>query len=174
MCQTSTRKEATKMGVLNWAKNKAKETVTNMKAEGAYKKAEKLERREQYNKGYREGQYKRGQLEGAGGIAPVNQQHQQSGGGARRAGASWQPNWKNAGDMFGGFGGGGDAFFGGGQPAPKQAPPMTETIRRPVQPQMPPKQEAQWDPWSMSPGAAGGIQRRKKGEHERDPYDFIL
>jgi hypothetical protein len=165
------------MGVTSYLKGKAKEAIINAKAEHAYNKAERLERREQYNKGYREGQYKRGQIEGAGGITPAGRPAQAG----RASGGGTRTPVKAAGDIFGGFGGGigGGIAFGGFGEEPRQhaAPPMRErvispsgkvTIREPFQP----KQTAQKaeDPFGSFWGAAPVGNSKKEAKH---PYDIF-
>ena len=56
------------MGLKKYILNKVNEKKVNYQAERAHQKEEKLEVKNQYEKGYREGQYKRGVLEGSGGV----------------------------------------------------------------------------------------------------------
>lgn len=164
------------MGITSWLKNKAQETVRNIQAERAYNKEQKLERRDQYDKGYKEGQYKRGIAEGSGQVVPAAKQ---ATGGGRYV---YKPP---KGDFFtGGMGGGGsfgDSFWGAPERT-RQAPPMETvkvsksggvTIHRPIQPQRPAQaQEDPYDFWRLSgvPAGAAGANRKNK---ERD-YDPIL
>lgn len=165
--------------IANKVAGKLQEEKVNFNTERAYAKEQRLERREQFNKGYREGQYKRGLAEGSGQVVPAAKQAAQRGGGKTGGGASWSPNWKEAGAMFGGSGGGGYDMFGGGEPK-RAAPPMrttrisktgSVTIQEPFEKKQPSQMSNPVDDFWGSPGAAGGATR-KKGE--RDPYDFIL
>jgi hypothetical protein len=167
------------MGVTSYLKGKAKEAIVNAKAEHEYAREQKLERREKYNKGYNEGIYKRGQVEGAGGITPATKATapRQAG---RNGGAARSPI-KTSEDIFGGFRGGigGGIAFGGFGEEPRQhaAPPVRTmkvsksgavTIHEPYQPkQLPQKQE---DPYGTFWGAAESGPK-KKGE--RHPYDIF-
>ncbi len=164
------------MGVTSWAKNKIKQTVSNIQAERAYNKEQQLTRRNQYDKGYQEGQYKRGLAEGSGQIVPAARQTPQ---GSTRRTASWNPDWKAAGDVFGSGGGGG--MFGYGNDRPKAPPPMRTTrisksghvtITEPYERKQAMIQRDPAEDFWGTPGAVGGS--RKKGSKERDPYDFIL
>jgi hypothetical protein len=165
------------MGVASYLKGKAKEAIVNAKSERAYNIERKLENRNQYDKGYREGQYKRGLAEGSGQIVPASrpaQSGRSSGGGARSP-------IKASSEIFGGFGGGigGGIAFGGFGDEPRQhaAPPMRTTqisksgkvtIQEPYERKQP-IQKAE-DPFGSFWGAAPAGNSKKGEKH---PYDLF-
>jgi hypothetical protein len=165
------------MGITNWLKNKIQETGRNIQAERAYTKERKLERREQYDAGYREGQYERGLAEGAGKIVPVSRQATQ-----QRVGGKYKYKGSK-GDFFTGETSGGSWGSGFWGPQEQSQKPAMETVKisksggvtihRPIQPQRSMQaQENPYDFWRLSgmPAGATGANRKK---NERD-YDPIL
>ena len=182
------------MGLSSYLKNKAKQSVQNIKAEREYQKSERLEQREQFNQGRKKAEYERGLNSGYGRVTEVTEynnkgkptrtqkygQPAQGGGarsGGRTGGASWQPNWKQAGDIFGG-GPSYDAFGIGPPQHSKQQPPMRTTtvdrngkvrIQEPYERQNP---TASHDPTDQFWGSGAPAAPRRKGE--RDSSDFIL
>lgn len=170
------------MGLTSFLKNKAKQTVQNIQAERAYNQAKRLENRDQYDKGYREGQYKRGLAEGSGQIVPAGKQPAQ--GGKRGGGASWSPDWNAAGALFGGgggIGGGIDPWTGKDTGAKKVIPMRTTRISKSgaVTIQEPYERKNQPGPYDASNfilGGGGGMPAGASGNRkkERDPSDFIL
>ena len=162
------------MGLTKFIKNKAKEAVVNYKTERAHAKEERLENRNQYEKGYHEGQFKRGVLEGSGGVAAQTKFNRGSGKtqGVTGRGAIdiFGSSMKHSDSIFGWSGGAGDiGMFG--EPTPKRAVPTRVTefnprtgktrVIEPIQ-QHEPKEES-WDPWAMGSG-------NKKKKNEQDTF----
>lgn len=166
------------MGLMSWAKNKAKQTITNIKNERAENKEQQRLRREQYNKGYIEGQYKKGVAEGSGKTTS-----NQTVGRAR-----WQPDWSSAGKYYSGGGGTSADVWGFGSNAEKHQAPQPSRItnighngqvtviehKEPIVR----KGQSEYDDVFGSPfggsvedfwGETGNVKKRK-----RDPYDYIL
>jgi hypothetical protein len=165
------------MGVTSYLKGKAKEAITNAKAERAYNIERKLENRNQYDKGYREGQYKRGLAEGSGQVVPAAKQQ---GPALKMAGVAGRSPAKSSGDIFGNFGGGIGGGIGlglgfGEEQRPHAPPPMRTTqisksgkvtIQEPYERKVQPQREDPLAFWGTS-GAAGSTKK------EKHPYDIF-
>ena len=140
------------MGLTKFIKNKAKEAVTNYKAERAHSKEERLEQRNQYEKGRREGEYRKGiiQGEGRGHVTEYTEYNSKgkpikterygnpnarvSGGGSSGGKPGFRSTIKKSDGIFGWSGTGGlngpsIGLFGGAAPKrPITAPVRTRTI----------------------------------------------
>jgi hypothetical protein len=182
------------MGLQDYLKNKVRETYQNIKEERASNQAQQRELKQQYNEGRKKAEYERGATSGYGRVTEVTEYNEKgkrtktqkfgssAQGGSRSGGASWQPDWKAAGNLFGNGGGGGFDIWGSTGNEKKKVIPMETTtigrdgkvkIQRPYERQNMP---APYDPSNFIMGGGGGMPAgagpRKKGE--RDPYDFIL
>ena len=106
------------MGLSKYIKNKVKEKVGNYQAERAHQREERLTERNEYERGRHEGAFKKGQVEGAGGLTESEKfyarQNRGSGGRVQRTTGrgGFSSSIKNFDNIFGAssFGGG----FGGG------------------------------------------------------------
>ena len=140
------------MGLSKYLKNKASEAVTNYKAERAHSKEERLEQRNQYEKGRREGEYQKGiiQGEGRGHVTEYTEYNSKgkpikterygnpnarvSGGGSSGGKPGFRSTIKKSDGIFGWSGTGGlngpsIGLFGGAAPKrPITAPVRTRTI----------------------------------------------
>lgn len=165
------------MGITSYLKGKAKEAAVNLKTEHDYSRAQKLENRDRYNKGYAEGQYKRGLAEGSGQIVPASRSNIPQAG---RSGGS-RTSQKPAGDLFGSFGGiGGGIGLGFGEERQHAAPPMRTTeynprtgkvrTMEPIQPQRPQNQDS--DSFGVNT-FWGTAESGSKKKGEKHPYDLF-
>jgi hypothetical protein len=188
------------MGLDKWLRNRGREikqapgnAVKNYQAERAHQRVERLEERNEYEKGRHEGAFKRGQLEGAGGLTEKEKYYSQRSSGGRSSGGRSRGGSVQRTTGRGGFVATGNAIFGSGggmggigsglgfgfgdEPRRQAGPPMRTrtispsgkvTISEPIERQV--RHEEQESPYDFIMGPPG---LSSKGKKEKHPYDIF-